>query len=155
MRVLHESNVLSIEDILAFFPDFVVIDTFKSEICGSLDEYNRSLAILRADINEFMRSSADMHCEISRLNTDSFTIPINMYCAFSGSRLANSAFSYFTSGLAYCPYATSSYLTSYLKRTNKPDACFHLGDACPLTGDIMMTAVDAPLHAGYGTWDVG
>ena len=36
MAFLENTDLLKIEDILPFFPDFVVIDDFKEEICTAL-----------------------------------------------------------------------------------------------------------------------
>ena len=36
-------GLLKIEDVLPFFPDFVLIDDFKEAICTSLEEYNRQI----------------------------------------------------------------------------------------------------------------
>ncbi|KAJ8288869.1 hypothetical protein COCON_G00015280 [Conger conger] len=43
MNCLSSCNLLKIEDILPFFPDFVTIDHFKEAICGSLEEYNKHI----------------------------------------------------------------------------------------------------------------
>ena len=42
---LHISTggLLKLEDILPFFPDFVMIDNFKDAICDSLERYNRQV----------------------------------------------------------------------------------------------------------------
>ena len=34
---------MKLEDILPFFPDFVMIDNFKDAICDSLERYNRQV----------------------------------------------------------------------------------------------------------------
>ena len=39
-------GLLKLEDILPFFPDFVMIDNFKDAICDSLERYNRQVGIL-------------------------------------------------------------------------------------------------------------
>jgi vacuolar protein sorting-associated protein 18 len=47
-EILHESgNIIKIEDILPFFPDFVTIDDFKEVICASLEDYNRHISSLK------------------------------------------------------------------------------------------------------------
>jgi hypothetical protein len=46
MAILEESRLLKIEDILPFFPDFVVIDDFKPEICKSLQEYSERIKVM-------------------------------------------------------------------------------------------------------------
>jgi len=55
--ILKECDLLKIEDILPFFPDFVKIDDFKSEICQSLEDYNGKIERLKAEMKEFTQVS--------------------------------------------------------------------------------------------------
>ena len=43
MFLKETDGVLKMEDVLPFFPDFVLIDDFKEAICTSLEEYNRQI----------------------------------------------------------------------------------------------------------------
>jgi vacuolar protein sorting-associated protein 18 len=43
MRFLESTDLLKIEDILPFFPDFVVIDDFKDEIANALESYSNQI----------------------------------------------------------------------------------------------------------------
>ena len=52
MRFLENTDLLKIEDILPFFPDFVVIDDFKDEICTALEGYSAHIDALKADMDE-------------------------------------------------------------------------------------------------------
>lgn len=38
---------------MPFFPDFVVIDSFKREICVSLEEYNGKIESLRKEMEDY------------------------------------------------------------------------------------------------------
>lgn len=38
IEIMKESDCLKIEDLLPHFPDFVVIDDFKDDICSALEE---------------------------------------------------------------------------------------------------------------------
>ena len=49
--------MLKIEDILPFFPEFVVIDSFKREICLSLEEYNGKIDSLRKEMEDYTTST--------------------------------------------------------------------------------------------------
>lgn len=52
MEFLAESgDLLMVEDILPFFPDFVTIDHFKDALCNSLDNYNQNIKQLKV-LNE-------------------------------------------------------------------------------------------------------
>ena len=57
MNCLSSCDLLKIEDILPFFPDFVTIDHFKEAICGSLEEYNRHIEGLKQEMEEATESA--------------------------------------------------------------------------------------------------
>jgi hypothetical protein len=40
-------GLLKIEDVLPFFPDFVVIDNFRDAICDSLERYNKQVRLVQ------------------------------------------------------------------------------------------------------------
>ncbi|XP_014671569.1 PREDICTED: vacuolar protein sorting-associated protein 18 homolog [Priapulus caudatus] len=52
MRFLRECDLIKVEDVLPFFPDFVTIDHFKDAICASLGAYNRHIEALRCEMDE-------------------------------------------------------------------------------------------------------
>lgn len=62
MDFLKDSDLLKIEDVLPFFPDFVLIDEFKEAVVVSLREYNSHLDTLqsavRANIPPSLSSSS-------------------------------------------------------------------------------------------------
>ena len=51
MRFLENTDLLKIEDILPFFPDFVVIDDFKEEICNALESYSAHIDQLKSEMD--------------------------------------------------------------------------------------------------------
>lgn len=55
IALLDECDLLKIEDILVFFPDFVVIDDFKPEICKSLQEYSDKIKVSITVLLSFVR----------------------------------------------------------------------------------------------------
>jgi hypothetical protein len=65
MQYLQRSNLLKIEDVLPFFPDFALIDEFKSEICHALQEYNSHIEQLKEAMNDATKSA-----EIIRMDTE-------------------------------------------------------------------------------------
>lgn len=52
MVCLSSCNLLKIEDILPFFPDFVTIDHFKEAICSSLQAYNQHIEELKQEMED-------------------------------------------------------------------------------------------------------
>ncbi|KAL7746455.1 tethering complex subunit [Sorochytrium milnesiophthora] len=64
MLFLNRSDLLKIEDILPFFPDFVLIDEFKDEIIEALEEYNRHLLDLNAKMEETSGSAQRLRAQL-------------------------------------------------------------------------------------------
>lgn len=81
-------GLLKIEDILPFFPDFILIDDFKEAICEALEDYNTDINDLTRDMDEATRGAelirrdilrlADRHLEIDARETrcESCLLPI-------------------------------------------------------------------------------
>lgn len=68
MRFLESTDLLKIEDILPFFPDFVVIDDFKEEICTALEGYAQSIERLKAEMDEATRSAEAIKSDLADLS---------------------------------------------------------------------------------------
>lgn len=152
-QILEESPLLSIENILPFFPDFIVIDTFKADICASLEEYNHNLVSLRTEMNEYTTTSNDIHSKINKINETFYMLSANTQCAFSGYPILNRPFHYFSSGFVYCSNVLSDCAVAHCKFSElkpQPDI------TCPLTGHLMINSVDAPFFVEFeaATWDV-
>ena len=67
MELLTHCNLLKIEDILPFFPDFTRIDDFKQEICSSLEDYNRHIDDLKNEMEEATTSADLIRMDIKEL----------------------------------------------------------------------------------------
>eukprot|EP01087_Luapelamoeba_hula_P008479 TRINITY_DN2114_c0_g1_i4.p1 TRINITY_DN2114_c0_g1~~TRINITY_DN2114_c0_g1_i4.p1 ORF type:complete len:616 (+),score=130.46 TRINITY_DN2114_c0_g1_i4:1191-3038(+) len=67
MAFLRHCDLLKIEDILPFFPDFVLIDDFKEEICSSLEEYNRHIEELKVGMDDATKSANLIRMDIKAL----------------------------------------------------------------------------------------
>ncbi len=69
---LHRSDVdeglVRIEDLIPFFPDFVVIDDFKEEICHALEDYSRHIDALRKEMDDSAASAASIQTDIAALD---------------------------------------------------------------------------------------
>src|SRR5690606_7987906 len=65
---LRRCDLLKIEDLIPFFPDFVVIDDFKEEICDALEEYGRSIDGLRREMDESEATAANIRLDIAALD---------------------------------------------------------------------------------------
>ncbi|OBT65973.1 hypothetical protein VE03_03177 [Pseudogymnoascus sp. 23342-1-I1] len=68
LAFLSRCPLLKIEDLIPFFPDFVVIDDFKDEICDALEGYSRSIDALREEMDSSARTAAHIKDEVAALS---------------------------------------------------------------------------------------
>lgn len=64
---LKRCDLLRIEDLIPFFPDFVVIDDFKEEICAALEDYSRKIDELKREMDESEKTAAHIKTDIRAL----------------------------------------------------------------------------------------
>ncbi|KAI9829636.1 MAG: hypothetical protein M1826_005526 [Phylliscum demangeonii] len=67
IKFLRRCELLRIEDLIPFFPDFVVIDDFKEEICTALEEYSRQIDLLKREMDESSHTAATLQTDIAAL----------------------------------------------------------------------------------------
>ncbi|KAI0128878.1 putative vacuolar protein sorting-associated protein [Xylariales sp. AK1849] len=65
---LKRCDLLKIEDLIPFFPDFVVIDDFKDEICNALEDYSRNIDGLKKEMDESSQTAANIRIDIATLD---------------------------------------------------------------------------------------
>ncbi|KAK4238949.1 Pep3/Vps18/deep orange family-domain-containing protein [Achaetomium macrosporum] len=68
IEFLKRCDLLRIEDLIPFFPDFVVIDDFKEEICAALEDYSRNIDALRREMDESSQTAANIKFDIAALD---------------------------------------------------------------------------------------
>ncbi|KAI1761730.1 Pep3/Vps18/deep orange family-domain-containing protein [Hypoxylon sp. FL1150] len=68
IEFLKRCDLLKIEDLIPFFPDFVVIDDFKNEICRALEDYSRSIDTLKKEMDESSQTAANIKTDIAGLD---------------------------------------------------------------------------------------
>ena len=81
MRFLENTNLLKIEDILPFFPDFVVIDDFKEEICTALEGYSAHIDELKAEMDEATKNAEAIKQDIAALHKRFITVDATEKCS--------------------------------------------------------------------------
>jgi hypothetical protein len=81
MRFLDSTDLLKIEDILPFFPDFVVIDDFKDEIANALESYSAQIEALKNEMDDAMRSAESMKENIVGLRNRFITVDAGERCS--------------------------------------------------------------------------
>ncbi|GAB7362153.1 hypothetical protein MBLNU230_g2179t1 [Neophaeotheca triangularis] len=68
MDFLKSCDLLRIEDLIPFFPDFVVIDDFKEEICAALEEYSRQIDGLKSEMDDSATTAENIRASIKDLD---------------------------------------------------------------------------------------
>jgi len=68
IHFLKRCDLLRIEDLIPFFPDFVVIDDFKEEICSALEDYGLNIEVLKKEIEDSSQTSANIKVDIAALD---------------------------------------------------------------------------------------
>ncbi|EIW66818.1 hypothetical protein TREMEDRAFT_40794 [Tremella mesenterica DSM 1558] len=92
MKFLEATDLIKIEDILPFFPDFSVIDDFKSEICAALEEYSAKIDALRSEMDEATQSAEAIRKDIDGLSGRFVTIDAGDKCGKCGLGLVSRQF---------------------------------------------------------------
>ncbi|KPI42514.1 Vacuolar protein sorting-associated-like protein [Cyphellophora attinorum] len=68
IEFLKRCELLKIEDLIPFFPDFVVIDDFKEEICNALEEYSQHIENLKQEMDVSQQTAEQIKAEIAALD---------------------------------------------------------------------------------------
>lgn len=92
MEFLHECDLLKIEDILPFFPDFVTIDHFKDAIITSLQAYNSHIDTLKEEMDEATGSAEEIRKEIHGFRNKFAQVKAQDKCTTCGFPLMSRAF---------------------------------------------------------------
>jgi hypothetical protein len=92
MTFLESTDLLKVEDILPFFPDFVVIDDFKAEICSALEDYSGRIDDLRAEMDEATASAESIKRDIEGLKNRFITVEPADKCWKCGLTLVTKQF---------------------------------------------------------------
>lgn len=81
------ASLLSIEDILPFFPDFTIIDSFKDEICLALESYASRIEDLKGEMESATQTSAHIREDIARLSERFVTVEPDDQCGLCGAEV--------------------------------------------------------------------
>lgn len=68
IEFLKRCDLLKIEDLIPFFPDFVVIDDFKEEICSALEDYSHNIDALKKEMDESSQTATNIKIDIAALD---------------------------------------------------------------------------------------
>ena len=92
MAFLESTDLLKIEDILPFFPDFVVIDDFKEEICTALEGYSAHIDSLKQEMDETTKNAEAIKDDIVALRKRFITVDASEKCTECGFHLLSRQF---------------------------------------------------------------
>jgi hypothetical protein len=81
MRFLENTDLLKIEDILPFFPDFVVIDDFKEEIAHALEGYSSHIDTLKSEMDEATQMAESIKRDVVALKNRFVTVDAEEQCS--------------------------------------------------------------------------
>ncbi|KAG9314254.1 hypothetical protein JVU11DRAFT_5042 [Chiua virens] len=81
MQFLEDADLLKIEDILPFIPDFVVIDDFKEEIAHALEGYSAHIDDLKKEMDDATRTAESIKRDILELKNRFVTIDAGERCS--------------------------------------------------------------------------
>jgi len=165
MEVLKRSDdLLKIEDILPFFPDFVHIDDFKVAICTSLQEYNHGIEKLKKDMLNATESAKAIRNDIQELRNKYVSVSPNDTCEVSGLPLMSGEFIQFPCGTGYLIEFLIEEVKKYLKfaakrKLEKIETALRaspnnielkneldeiIAEQCPCCGENLIELIDEP-----------
>ncbi|KAL8710975.1 MAG: hypothetical protein Q9220_004574 [cf. Caloplaca sp. 1 TL-2023] len=64
---MKRCDLLRIEDLIPLFPDFIVVDDFKEEICAALESYSRSISALDSEMDTSAATAESIKTDIKQL----------------------------------------------------------------------------------------
>jgi len=167
-------DVLSIEDVLPFLPDFAQIDQIKDEICEALTSYSSKIEGFLKEMNDCDHACDALRGEISRLRTHKMELQSDATCAFTKKTVltAGEPFYVFPSGYVVLESALKHEIKPHLneKQLSRVEEIEQdlirnikrggvssqtidslqaeldglIAAECPLTGSAMVDSIDQP-----------
>ena len=108
-------DVLSIEDVLPFLPDFAQIDQFKDEICDALTAYSSKIEHYLEQMNECDKMCDTLREELKSLKTSGTTrVRADARCALTNKPILGQSLYAFPSGYVVLESALKREVIPYL-----------------------------------------
>jgi len=74
IKIMKESKILKIEDVLPYISDEIKIEDFKTQISKSINEYEENINHLKEDINNYNKANEVIIDEIYKINKKSIEL---------------------------------------------------------------------------------
>ncbi|KAI8898146.1 Pep3/Vps18/deep orange family-domain-containing protein [Globomyces pollinis-pini] len=151
---------LKIEQVLQFFPDFVLIDNLKKDLCQALVQYNDQLTKLTMELDESARNSELIQMDIKNIKTKYAIVPIMKKCDLCNRPLMTRQFHVFPCHHAFHSDCLSDvllkdlakgtrikyYQSNMAKNPAMKDSLEQfIAEECVLCGDLLIKNIDVVL----------
>ncbi|GKY91107.1 hypothetical protein MPSEU_000083500 [Mayamaea pseudoterrestris] len=174
-------DVLSIEDVLPYMPDFASINQIKDEICEALMAYSSKIDFYLKEMSDCDKICEDLRDEIHRLRNYRMRMRPDARCAYTNKLVLNSnePFYVFPSGFVVLDKALKEQILPHLNAeqrgrvfqieqllSSRPESLTSTdGDdlqaeldgliaaECPLTGSVMIESIDCEFEDGVELWE--
>jgi hypothetical protein len=117
MEFLEATDLIKIEDILPFFPDFVTIDDFKDDICNALERYSSHIEQLKTEMQQATDSAETIKREIQDLSTRLVVLDAAEKCIVCAEPLLSRQFYVFPCQHAFHADCLVTQVTAFLSST--------------------------------------
>ena len=159
VALLRECELLRVDDLLPFLPDFARIDDVKEQVCASLEDYSRQIDELKAEMAEATSSADALRHDIKQLRGRSLQVSAGRAC--DSPELAPT-FAPTCGGLGVAGHSFVAFPCSHVFRLkclesalspHERQRLLQLGPAalqealaaeCPLCGEAMVASVCKP-----------
>jgi vacuolar protein sorting-associated protein 18 len=81
IEFLKDTDKIQLEDVLPFFPDFILIDNFRDQICEALEEYKNEIEDLKQDMIDSTKNAKMIREDIQQLKYQFGFITKNSKCS--------------------------------------------------------------------------
>lgn len=174
-------DVLSIEDVLPYMPDFASINQIKEEICEALTSYSSKIDVFLKEMSDCDQVCDCLREEIRRLRSYRMRMKPDARCSFTNKLVidAREPFYIFPSGYVVLASVLKKEMLPYLNeqlhhRVTQLEAILttHVEDAeslnkdeskseldgliaaeCPMTGTVMIESVDRMFDDCNEVWE--
>eukprot|EP01084_Bolivina_argentea_P304537 525966_1 len=151
LKIINESQCLSIEDILPHLKDFTEIGPFKKDIKQSLEKYSLQIQKLQKEMDNYTNNAQQIRKDTKQLLLRSSMITSNRKCDLTGKPILNTQFILFPCTHIFRFDSLTKRIFEYKKEINdnKPfktqkELYNYAQKQCPLCGDMMIHQVTKP-----------